>query len=696
MKHLNSFLLKSALLVAMVLGVTFGAKADYDLNRNDIYYRFTYYDTDLDDYFNYDGPHNTFPYDEDGNWMFGYPNNSTVAVTNGDSPYTGNVSIPSMIYITNLWDYYTAAVTSIDDQTFFSCSSLTNVQLPSSMESIGAAAFYNCTSLQSISFGGNETFIGDHAFVNCSSLQSVTIPDGVESLITETFWKCTNLKTIVIGSGMRNITNAFKGCTSLTSITCKAMTPPSIISTTFDSDRYTNATLYVPADAIESYQSASYWNNFTNIKPIPGTGLDINATNFPDANFRSYMLSLYPKGYLNTNDINALTSLNVANRSIANLKGIEFLTELRELRCWSNSFSTLNLSSNTKLTYLDCAPNSSLTSLNVRNCPDLEYLICYSTGIQSINLSNNPKLKVVRCYNTKLTTLDVTYRNQLSEINVSNTPTLETLYCYNNALTTLNVTGCTGLNTLKCYYNDDLTAITGLVDCKAITYLDCEDCAITDLSAVKSMNNIQQFFGRNNQITTFSLNNKPQLTAIRISGNPNLQTLECVGNPKLSTLYMDNCPALTLAWINMDNLSSLLVTGCTSLKNLSIWQNKINGNKMTSLVNSLPTVPGNTPGEFAVLDNVNEGNVITDEQVLAANRKNWICMRWNGSSWETISVNQPGDVDGDGNVSINDVTALIDILLRGTTPPATADVDGDGNVTINDVTALIDILLRSN
>ncbi len=53
-----------------------------------------------------------------------------------------------------------------------------------------------------------------------------------------------------------------------------------------------------------------------------------------------------------------------------------------------------------------------------------------------------------------------------------------------------------------------------------------------------------------------------------------------------------------------------------------------------------------------------------------------------------------GDVDGDGKLSIEDVTALIDILLSGSTAPAAADVDNDGNVSIEDVTTLIDMLLQ--
>lgn len=57
-----------------------------------------------------------------------------------------------------------------------------------------------------------------------------------------------------------------------------------------------------------------------------------------------------------------------------------------------------------------------------------------------------------------------------------------------------------------------------------------------------------------------------------------------------------------------------------------------------------------------------------------------------------------GDVDGDGKVSIADVSALIDILLNGDTidTPSPADVDQDGNVNIADVSALIDRLLSGD
>ena len=64
------------------------------------------------------------------------------------------------------------------------------------------------------------------------------------------------------------------------------------------------------------------------------------------------------------------------------------------------------------------------------------------------------------------------------------------------------------------------------------------------------------------------------------------------------------------------------------------------------------------------------------------------------------SVGKKGDVNGDGNVNISDVSALIDYLLNGNGNASgiqldNADVDSDGNINISDVTTLIDRLLQT-
>ena len=64
--------------------------------------------------------------------------------------------------------------------------------------------------------------------------------------------------------------------------------------------------------------------------------------------------------------------------------------------------------------------------------------------------------------------------------------------------------------------------------------------------------------------------------------------------------------------------------------------------------------------------------------------------------FEFIVENVQGDVDGDGVISIADVTSLIDLVVNGGGSvddyPA-ADVDGDGVISIADVTELIDRIL---
>ena len=70
---------------------------------------------------------------------------------------------------------------------------------------------------------------------------------------------------------------------------------------------------------------------------------------------------------------------------------------------------------------------------------------------------------------------------------------------------------------------------------------------------------------------------------------------------------------------------------------------------------------------------------------------------------ETCTVSVPvigikGDVNGDGSISISDVTALIDYLLSGNANGINlvdADCNTDGSISISDVTALIDRLLQT-
>ena len=64
----------------------------------------------------------------------------------------------------------------------------------------------------------------------------------------------------------------------------------------------------------------------------------------------------------------------------------------------------------------------------------------------------------------------------------------------------------------------------------------------------------------------------------------------------------------------------------------------------------------------------------------------------------TGSIPIKGDVNGDGEVNVADVNAVMDIILAGyadDNTTARADVNGDGEVNIADVNAVIDLILAS-
>jgi hypothetical protein len=73
---------------------------------------------------------------------------------------------------------------------------------------------------EAFSIPSSVTSIGGYAFRGCTSLTSITIPNSVTSIDDYAFASYASLTSVTIGSGVTSIGHyAFSGCTSLTSVT---------------------------------------------------------------------------------------------------------------------------------------------------------------------------------------------------------------------------------------------------------------------------------------------------------------------------------------------------------------------------------------------------------------------------------------------------------------------------------------------
>ena len=189
-----------------------------------------------------------------------------------------------------------SSLTSIGDYAFYYCSSLASVAIPEKVKTIGEYAFENCSSLSSpitipegvtelkpytfarctnlpsVSLPSSLTLISDFAFYRCGNLEEVIIPDGVNHIGYAAFIDCSKLKSITIGKNVKIIDNyAFYADAALEKINSFAVTPPQILSSTFYGVNKSTCQLNVFNSAIPAYQSASYWNAFTNIQALRKT-----------------------------------------------------------------------------------------------------------------------------------------------------------------------------------------------------------------------------------------------------------------------------------------------------------------------------------------------------------------------------------------------------------------------------------------
>ena len=97
------------------------------------------------------------------------------------------------------------SMTTVDDQSFYDCKSLTSIIIPEGVKSIGEHVFNYCENLTDVTIPNSVTNIGKGAFYMCQNLSNVHIPDSITSISDWTFGYCPRLISITIPESVTSI-----------------------------------------------------------------------------------------------------------------------------------------------------------------------------------------------------------------------------------------------------------------------------------------------------------------------------------------------------------------------------------------------------------------------------------------------------------------------------------------------------------
>ena len=315
-------------------------------------------------------------------------------------------------------------------------------------------------------------------------------------------------------------------------------------------------------------------------------------TTIPDANFEQALIDLgYDvapiDGFVPTANIENVTILDVNNKNISDLTGIEDFAALNYLFCGNNTLGNLDISQNTSLIQLRCN-NNQLTSIDVSNQGSLIELYCSTNQLTSLDISQNSALTSLLAHENQFTSLDVSLNTNLNNFT-----------CSANQLTVLNVKNGNNTNFTQFFAsnNPNLTCIE--VDDAAYstanwTNIDVqtsfsEDCITEPLTYVPDDNFEQALIDLGYDSSPLDdyvpTANISILTSLNVSGKNisdltgiedfvSLEVLNCLNN-QISNLDISTNTALLELRCYSNNLTSLDVYNNTALTLLHCYYNDL-------------------------------------------------------------------------------------------------------------------------
>ncbi len=256
------------------------------------------------------------------------------------------------------------------------------------------------------------------------------------------------------------------------------------------------------------------------------------STIIPDPNFEQALIDAnidsdgFNGSILNADALQIIGDLDVSNKNINDLTGIEAFVNISTLNCSNNNLTTLDLAVNTELIAISAASNN-LTDINLTNIQALNVLDVSDNQLDSLDFSSHPDLWWLSCNTNNLTYLNILNNtnlgylqcgeNQLTgNLDISNLSNLEFFVCRYNQLSSINLGEHGNMTNFDCRNNNLMELDLGLCYPLELVYVDSNDLNFLNLKN-----------GMNNYINDFKAKDNPNLYCIQVddstssTNNPN-------------------------------------------------------------------------------------------------------------------------------------------------------------------------------
>lgn len=414
--------------------------------------------------------------------------------------------------------------------------------------------------------------------------------------------------------------------------------------------------------------------------------------NIPDLNFKAYLLGNTSINLNGDNEIECAEASQAAaisciGQNISDLTGVEAFTGLTTLRFSVNQVTSVDLSSNINVTWIECF-NNQLGALDLATNVNLEILDFSNNQLDSIDLTNNVALSNVQFYDNQLVYVNIANGNNTlitSGFYGSNNPNLYCIQVDDVAYSTTNWTNvdaqvsfntdCSGIGgpctitipdaNFKAYLIGESSINTNgdsEIQCaEAATFngtIDCGYLNISDLTGIEEFTSLTTLNCYGNLFTSIDLTSNSalthlncddnSLTSLNLTQNSALTHLVCSNN-SITSLDLSGSTSLIELDCNWNSLTALDLSNNSALAYLHCYNNSIS----TLDISSNPSIVNLhcTNNSLTTL-NVANGNNTNFTLFFAYNNPNLICVTVDDEAYSTTNWTG-GEVDSQTSFSTN-------------------------------------------